>query len=44
MYVLGVSYDWSKEFMPFMAYEHRDFEDPRKKDYDQLQLGFQLKF
>lgn len=43
-YVLGVSYDWSKEFMPFLAYEHRDFEDSKKKDYDQFQLGFQLKF
>ena len=43
-YALGVSYDWSKEFMPYLAYEHRDFEDPRKKDYDQLQVGFQLKF
>jgi hypothetical protein len=43
-YVLGVSYDWSKEFMPFMAYEHRDFENPNSKDYDQFQLGFQLKF
>ena len=44
MYVLGVSYDWPKEFMPFKAYEHRDFENPNSKDYDQFQLGFQLKF
>jgi len=44
MYVLGVSYDWPKEFMPFKTYEHRDFENPNSKDYDQFQLGFQLKF
>ncbi|MBA4394489.1 MAG: hypothetical protein C0407_13130, partial [Desulfobacca sp.] len=43
-YVLGLSYDWTKEFMPFVAYEHRDFEDSTKKNYDQIQVGFQLKF
>lgn len=42
--VIGLSYDWTKEFMPFVAYEHRDFEDSTKKNYDQFQVGFQLKF
>lgn len=43
-YVLGVSYDWSKEFMPFAAYQHSDFESQTTKDFDQFQMGFQLKF
>ncbi len=40
----GISYDFSKEFMPFIAYEHKDFEAKNTKDYDKLQVGFQLKF
>jgi hypothetical protein len=40
MYFLGVSYNWSKEFMPFMTYEHRDFEDRKAKDYNRFQLKF----
>ena len=43
-YVLGMSYDWSKEFMPFVAYQHNDFESKTTKDFDQFQMGFQLKF
>jgi hypothetical protein len=43
-YVMGVSYDWSKEFMPFLAYQHNDYESSKTKDFDQLQVGFQLKF
>ena len=30
-YVLGVSYDWSKEFMPFLAYQHNDYESKTTK-------------
>ena len=40
----GGSYHWPKESMPFVAYEQRDFEGLKVKDYDQFQLGFQLKF
>jgi len=43
-FVLGMSYDWSKEFMPFVAYQHSDFESKTTKDFDQFQMGFQLKF
>jgi hypothetical protein len=46
-YVTGLSYDSTKEFMPFVAYEHRSFESnlvSGKNDYDMFQVGFQLKF
>lgn len=45
-YVAGVSYDFSKEFMPFIAYEKREYETQTSKlmDYDKYQVGFQLKF
>ncbi|MBN1545194.1 MAG: hypothetical protein JW902_00885 [Syntrophaceae bacterium] len=45
-YIAGVSYDASKEFMPFIAYEKREYEvqTSKNKDYDKLQVGFQLKF
>jgi predicted porin len=45
-YVAGVSYDFSKEFMPFIAYEKREYETQTSKlmDYDKIQVGFQLKF
>lgn len=43
--VAGFSYDFSKEFMPFFAYEkvRYDFNTTTRLDYDQYQLGFQLK-
>lgn len=42
----GVAYDLSKEFMPFVAFEKKSFDTNSAKniDYDQLQVGFQLKF
>jgi len=46
-YVAGLSYDVSKEFMPFVAYEHRDYESKSvsgKNNYDMFQVGFQFKF
>jgi len=45
-YVAGLSYDVSKEFMPFAAYEHREYKVQTAKliDYDKFQVGFQLKF
>jgi len=45
-YVTGLSYDLSKEFMPFIALEKREYEVQTKdnKDYDKFQIGFQLKF
>jgi hypothetical protein len=46
-YVTGFSYDATKEFMPFVAYEHRTFESnlvSGKNDYDMFQVGFQFKF
>lgn len=45
-YVAGLSYDVSKEFMPFVAYEHREYKVQTAKliDYDKFQVGFQLKF
>lgn len=44
VYIAGLSYDVSKEFMPFVAYERTDFEDPKKADTNMFQVGFQLKF
>jgi hypothetical protein len=46
-FVTGLSYDVTKEFMPFASYEHRGFESnqvSKKNDYDMFQVGFQLKF
>jgi hypothetical protein len=45
-YVAGASYDFSKEFMPFIALEKREYEaqTAKNKDYDKYQVGFQLKF
>lgn len=45
-YVAGASYDFSKEFMPFIALEKREYEAQTSKnmDYDKYQIGFQLKF
>jgi len=45
-YLAGLSYDVSKEFMPFIAVEKREYETQtsKLKDYDKFQVGFQLKF
>ncbi|MCX5840022.1 MAG: hypothetical protein NTY16_00915 [Deltaproteobacteria bacterium] len=45
IYVAGLSYDVTPEFMPFVAYEHKDAQ-PTQTDinYDKFQVGFQLKF
>jgi hypothetical protein len=44
-YVAGLSYDVSKEFMPFIAWERQDNKiNASGTDYNKLQLGFQLKF
>ena len=45
-YVGGLSYDLSKEFMLFTAYENRKYEvsTASASDYNQYQIGFQLKF
>lgn len=42
----GVAYDVSKEFMPFVAFEKKSFDTTSATniDYDQYQVGFQLKF
>jgi hypothetical protein len=45
IYIAGLSYDVSKEFMPFIAWEHRDgHSNSGLADYNKYQLGFQLKF
>lgn len=45
VYVAGLSYDVSKEFMPFIAWEHRDNRiNAGAIDYNKYQIGFQLKF
>jgi hypothetical protein len=45
VYVGGLSYDVSKEFMPFAAWEHRNNQvNAGAVDYNKYQLGFQLKF
>ncbi len=44
-YVAGLAYDVAPEFMPFFAFERRDFESAAAgADYDKYQIGFQLKF
>jgi hypothetical protein len=43
-YIAGISYDLTKEFMPFAAWEHRTFEASNGPDYDKFQIGFQLNF
>ena len=43
-YVGGLSYDLAKEFMLFTAYENRKYETASSSDYNQYQVGFQLKF
>ncbi len=45
VYVAGLSYDWSKEFMPFIAWEREDNKRHSARiDYDKYQIGFQLNF
>lgn len=45
VYVVGLSYDWSREFMPFIAYERENNKQfSSRTDYDMYQVGFQLKF
>ena len=45
VYVAGLSYDFSKEFMPFVAWEHQDNRiNSGLTDSDKFQIGFQLKF
>ena len=44
-YVAGLSYDVAPEFMPFVAFERRNYESTLAGiDYDKYQIGFQLKF
>ncbi len=45
VYVAGFSYDVSKEFMPFLAWERQDSRvNSGLVDYNKYQIGFQLKF
>lgn len=45
VYAAGISYDWSKELMPFIAWEREDNKQfSARSDYDKFQAGFQLKF
>ena len=45
VYTAGISYDVSKEFMPFIAWEREDNKRfSARSDYDKVQVGFQLKF
>ena len=44
-YVAGLSYDAAVAFMPFVAFERRNYESlSAGSDYDKYQIGFQLKF
>ncbi len=44
-YVAGLSYDVANEFMPFVAFERRNYESTLAgNDYDKYQVGFQVKF
>ena len=45
VYVAGLSYDVSKEFMPFVAWEREDSKvNAGRTDYNKYQIGFQLAF
>ena len=45
VYVAGLSYDATKEFMPFIAWEHQDSRfNSGVVDYTKYQIGFQLKY
>ena len=44
-YVAGLSYDVAPEFMPFIAFERRNYDSaPAGNGFDKYQVGFQLKF
>jgi hypothetical protein len=43
-YTAGISYDLTKEFMPYLAWERTDYENPKTADTNMYQVGFQLKF
>ena len=46
-YVAGLSYDVTGEFMPFIAFERRNYNKELAagtSDYNKYQIGFQLKF
>ena len=46
-YIAGLSYDVTDEFMPFIAFERRDYKktiSAATADYDKYQVGFQFKF
>ncbi|MFH0789374.1 MAG: hypothetical protein V2B13_17395 [Pseudomonadota bacterium] len=42
--IAGLSYDVTKDLMPFIAYEHRSYESSSGAEYDKIQIGFQLNF
>jgi hypothetical protein len=45
VYVAGLSYDLTREFMPFVAWEHQNSRvNSGVVDYDKYQVGFQLKY
>ena len=45
VYVGGLSYDVTPEFMPFIAWEHQDaHSNSGTVDYNKYQIGFQLKY
>jgi hypothetical protein len=44
-YVAGLSYDMAAEFMPFVAFERRNYDSaPAGNGFDKYQIGFQVKF
>jgi predicted porin len=43
-YIAGISYDVTRELMPFFAYENKDFESATGADYTKYQVGFQFNF
>jgi len=45
IFVTGLSYDLTKEFMPFIAWEHQDNKvNSGLADLNKYQIGFQLKY
>ncbi len=45
VYVAGLAYDVTPEFMPFVAWEHQDAHaNSGTFDYNKYQVGFQLKY
>jgi hypothetical protein len=43
-YTAGISYGLTKEFMPYLAWERTDYENPKTGDANMYQVGFRLKF